>query len=337
MKSIVSILFRYMLILCLSSILIFGGLTVYFVINDYQKDLADLDQEIFGNVEKSLITDLDRVQNFIEFSRNSAQIQAVKNIKDFITEAYSLSSTLYDKYKNTMTEQDLRDLIKVTLRAMVHSYPDSYIFILNMNGIEELNTDRPEIEQRNVLDLQSDDGRYVAKEIINLAKQQQEGFIDYLWTKPGVNGMSYEKKSYIKLFTPYQWIIGTGAYGDTIKKETQRKVLERLSKINKGKDTYIFAGEYTGVSLLGPAKGKNVLNIEDINGIKIVRELIDLAKSGGGFLTYSLPSISPTNKMHKKLSYCTAVPEWEWYVGSGSDINALKKSLSKSKKYCWKS
>lgn len=320
-----------MLSLCFSSIIIFGGLTVYFMVTDYKKELIEVETEVMGGVEEALTLEVSRAQNFIEFSRNNAQVQAVKNTKNFVLEAHNLATKLYDRYKDSMPQQELQTLIKETLRSMVHEHNDSYIFIVGMDGIEQLNTDRPKMEQTNVIGIRSPDGRYVIREMINLIKSQNEGFLDYLWTKPGGKGKSYEKKSYIKSFEPYKWLIGTGAYYGTVKTQAQKTVLKRLSKINPGKDNYVFAGTYDGLILLGPGKGQNTLNIEDPDGIKIIQELIATAKSGGGFLTYTAPSVDPRYKSYKKLSYCTAIPGWQWYIGSGMDINSLEKKLDENK------
>ncbi|MBI9097704.1 MAG: methyl-accepting chemotaxis protein [Spirochaetaceae bacterium] len=44
------------------------------------------------------------------------------------------------------------------------------------------------------------------------------GFVDYYWPKPGEDGLSQDqpKLSYVRLFEPWQWIIGTGVYIDDI-------------------------------------------------------------------------------------------------------------------------
>jgi len=331
MKSIVSILTRYMLSLCFSSIIIFGGITVYFMITDYKKELLEVETKLMGGVKDSLTLEVSRIQNFIEFSRNNAQSQALKNIKAFVLEAHTLASKFYDRYKDSMPEQELQMLIKETLRSMVHEYDDSYIFIVGMDGIEQLNTDRPAMELTDVSNVRTPDGRYVIQEMIALVNSQDEGFINYLWTKPGSKGKSFEKKSYIKNFKPYEWLIGTGAYYDTIRVETQKTVLDRLSKINQRKDSYVFAGSYSGDILLNSVTGKKKSGFKDPEEIKNNKNLITTAKSGGGFLSYSTPSIDPGHKGYKKLSYCTSIPEWKWYIGAGMNINSLEKKLDESR------
>ena len=42
-------------------------------------------------------------------------------------------------------------------------------------------------------------------------KKDGEGFVDYVWPKPGFE-KPQPKVSFVKLFKPYNWVIGTGEY-----------------------------------------------------------------------------------------------------------------------------
>ncbi|WP_320170893.1 cache domain-containing protein [Maridesulfovibrio sp.] len=331
MKSIVSTLSRQTMALCFSSILIFGALTVYFMVTDYRNDLKEVEKDIMGTLEENLMREVSRVHNFIDFSRNNVRVQAVKDIQDLVQNAYRLTERLYSKHSRSMPEKELRSMIKAALRSLVPQENPFYLFVVDQNGFEQLNTGSPNIEPVDISNSKSVDGRSVIKEIVRLAQNQGEGFIDYLWSRPGYAGNRHEKKSFIKIFKPYGWIIGSGVYYATIREAAQHEVLERLSKLNTPRDGYIFAGTYSGVSLLGPAQGRNVIDVRDANGVKVVRELIKLAKSGGGFMQYKIPSIDPQYEPHRKLSYCTSVPQWKWYIGAGADANILDEKLTQKK------
>ena len=65
---------------------------------------------------------------------------------------------------------------------------------------------------------------------VEVCKADGEGFVDYLWPKPTENGLTENqpKRSYVRLFEPWNWIIGTGVYVDAIemKISARQKVLE---------------------------------------------------------------------------------------------------------------
>jgi len=115
------------------------------------------------------------------------------------------------------------------------------------------------------------------------------------------------------------------------KKKLQRDVLERLSMMKFGKQGYIFVGTWDGISLLGPARGENMMDVTDTNGVKIVRELIALSQTGGGYLHYVMPEFEGTVP-RPKISYVKAVSEWEWYVGLGIYVYEIDSLIEKNRK-----
>ncbi len=53
---------------------------------------------------------------------------------------------------------------------------------------------------------------------VEVCEANREGFVRYLWPKPTAEGLSEDqpKESYVRLFEPWNWIIGTGVYIDDI-------------------------------------------------------------------------------------------------------------------------
>ncbi|MDA8165322.1 MAG: cache domain-containing protein, partial [Desulfobacteraceae bacterium] len=63
------------------------------------------------------------------------------------------------------------------------------------------------------------------KAFVDVCERGGEGFVDYLWPKPTKDGLTTDqpKLSYVKLFAPLGWVIGTGAYIDSIDAEVAAK------------------------------------------------------------------------------------------------------------------
>src|SRR5260370_4022721 len=69
----------------------------------------------------------------------------------------------------------------------------------------------------------------------------------------------------------------------------QKGAVEELSKLRFADGNYFFAQNFEGVTVLyvDPAlHGKNRIDIVDPDGVRTVVRQIEIAKSGGGFLTY---------------------------------------------------
>ena len=63
------------------------------------------------------------------------------------------------------------------------------------------------------------------KAFVDVCEQEGEGFVDYLWPKPTKDGLTAEqpKLSYVRLYKPYNWIVGTGVYIDSIDEMVAQK------------------------------------------------------------------------------------------------------------------
>ena len=67
------------------------------------------------------------------------------------------------------------------------------------------------------------------------------------------------------------------------------------------------------------------MDMKDADGKFLVRNLIDIAKKGGGEYAYYWPKARQRKKPYEKLSWAEGIPEWQWMLGTGvyiDDMNA---------------
>jgi PAS domain S-box-containing protein len=102
----------------------------------------------------------------------------------------------------------------------------------------------------------------------------------------------------------------------------QQNALSHL-KAMSANGAYLFAGDWNGVGLLGPGVGKNMIDVADVNGKKVVQELIAQSKAGGGFVEYVVPK-GIGKRPAPKISYVVGIPEWEWYLGAGIYLDEIE-------------
>jgi methyl-accepting chemotaxis protein len=72
--------------------------------------------------------------------------------------------------------------------------------------------------------------------MVDVCKKNSEGFVNYYWPKPG-EAKPVPKTSYVKLFSEWGWIIGSGIYIDDVEKE-----LAKIFYIIFGMITFIAVG-----------------------------------------------------------------------------------------------
>ena len=94
---------------------------------------------------------------------------------------------------------------------------------------------------------------------------------------------------------------------------------------------YIFVLTDKGVGVLNRVQpelvGKDLWDTTDLNGIKIVQDVIGAAaKAGGGFVQYkwNKPTIG---RVVPKISFARKINEWGWVVGSGLYLDDIEKNI----------
>ena len=111
--------------------------------------------------------------------------------------------------------------------------------------------------------------------------------------------------------------------------ETKALIVKRLSALRFGDNGYFFAYSEDG-TVTAHAKtaliGKNLLGLKSENGIAIIKELIDAAKGGGGYVIYDWPKLNQEGQFNK-LGYAVWIPEIEWMMGTGFYIDDIDESI----------
>jgi cytochrome c len=87
---------------------------------------------------------------------------------------------------------------------------DLYVYIYTLNGVCVAHGARPALIGKNLFDLKDQDGKYLVREHIALAKDPGSGWISYKWPNPITNKIE-DKTSYLeKLGDDY--FVGVGVY-----------------------------------------------------------------------------------------------------------------------------
>ena len=71
-----------------------------------------------------------------------------------------------------------------------------------------------------------------------------EGFVRYMWPKPTADGLTEDqpKESFVRLFEPWQWIVGTGIYVDDINAEAAERDLVMQREVSRSVLYFTFGG-----------------------------------------------------------------------------------------------
>lgn len=111
----------------------------------------------------------------------------------------------------------------------------------------------------------------------------------------------------------------------------QQQVLEILRSMNFDDGNYIFVYRYDGTNLATRPKtsleGKNLIDLKDPNGKPLIKDLINIAKSGGDFYEYIWFNPA-SDKDEPKMSYAIGLEKWGWMVGTGAYTNSIDNNVN---------
>jgi methyl-accepting chemotaxis protein len=101
---------------------------------------------------------------------------------------------------------------------------DDYFWINDMRPVMIMHPMNAKLVGQDLSAIKDPDGFAVFNEMVAVAKEKGAGMIQYRWPKPGASE-PVRKISYVKLFTPWGWILGSGVYVDDVKAEFQQQTI----------------------------------------------------------------------------------------------------------------
>ena len=158
------------------------------------------------------------------------------------------------------------------------------------------------------------------------AIEHGEGYVNYSARKPTENGLGdlSPKISYVKLFEPWGWVIGSGVYIDDIEAEAQRRfdtvlaeLTQAFSKIRIAETGYLFIFNSDGEILVHPyvPRGTGLENSKMREAL--LAKFVEAAKTPSVPFEYDWDKPDHRDEYRfRKRVYARHFEPLDWYVGA---------------------
>jgi PAS domain S-box-containing protein len=124
----------------------------------------------------------------------------------------------YQRAQNEeLTDQEARARALKRLRSMRYGPEEKdYFWVNDMDYVMLMHPYRPDLVGRDLEDYVDMDGKPLFQAFVNTARKKGSGFVDYMWQWKDDPSRIVPKVSHIRLFEPWNWILGTGLYVEDI-------------------------------------------------------------------------------------------------------------------------
>ena len=135
--------------------------------------------------------------------------------KQVVEAAHSVIDHFYQQQNqgNLTQEQAQQQAIEVLKSLRYDS--SNYFWVNDFTPNMIMHPIKPKLDGQNIAGVKDPDGTALFIDMVKVVQANGEGFVPYKWPKPGVD-KPVDKISFVKGFTPWQWIIGSGTYIDDI-------------------------------------------------------------------------------------------------------------------------
>ena len=93
-----------------------------------------------------------------------------------------------------------------------------YLWINDLHPTMIMHPIKPELDGKDLSEIKDPQGKLLFVEFARVCKEKGGGFVDYMWPKPGEKD-PMPKISYVQLYQPWGWVLGSGIYIDDVQKD----------------------------------------------------------------------------------------------------------------------
>ncbi len=298
-------------------------------INIYKKNVLNLKKEKLHNYTTIV---MNIIKPYYERTNKNKLKYEVKN---YITQQsdllFNIIEEIYNLNKDKMSKKELKNLIIKTVAAARYG-KNGYFWINNMNYKMIMHPIKKELTGKYFKN--NPKVPFVALGVNKLKKNGKNiAYIAYNFYSPKSKKYVY-KFSIVRVFKPYNWVIGTGAYIDDVTEKMKKEALNAISKIRYGKNGYFWINNMNYKMIMHPIKkeltGKYFKNNPKVPFVALGVNALKKSSKDDAIIKYSFFNPA-TGKYGNKISDVRLFKPWGWVIGTGVYLTDIELNIKKMK------
>ncbi|MCP3921407.1 MAG: diguanylate cyclase [Desulfobacterales bacterium] len=319
-RKITSVPFIISMIIIFFVVIPVASFNSYLRYKKYILENSNLHDAYYNNIHKGLSVKLNNIARWIDLQFINSEEKAKFVIKSRSDNLFSILEGLHNKrsplLKKGKNLNDLGDLIRNI----------GYYYAFSLDGTLKIFPKNPEFENTSVINVKGQPGKLIFKEMTNIVKKDGMGFYKNYWTDPASKNSISPIISYIRVFKPLNWVIGTGINFDFIKEEIKKNLIQTTNiwKSEMGDVFFIFDDSGSIVAGTFPPVLSEKANIYK-------KEIINNGKSHFKYFTYFKPDSKRTGLPYM-IIHSRYYKEFGWTVAMGTSNEKFSNFISQKRR-----
>ena len=145
--------------------------------------------------------------------------------REMIKELTNSALSILSKYENDekeglLTREDAQKTAISRIQYLRYGEESKdYFWITDLTPVMIMHPFRNDLNGKDLNSFTDPHGKRLFVEFVNTVKANEQGYVDYMWQWKDDSLHIVPKLSYVKIFKPWNWVIGTGVYIEDVKKE----------------------------------------------------------------------------------------------------------------------
>jgi len=329
-----------LMLLLIGTVLVVTVFAVFISISNIDslsaKNITHFQETIMQQKHKELVDKGDIIINLVNsYYQKTKPKEMEENVKTSLSQRADLLFNILNrvyKEKTNLNQDELKEHIKSIVKSA--RYGKSGYFWINdfdykmvMHPIKASLTGRRFVDTPKV--------PFVQLAVDALKKNGGDrAYIKYKFYNPATKEYEF-KVSLVRVFKPYNWILGTGSYISDVSPAIKKDALNAIKNTRFGKSGYFWVNDMDCKMVMHPIKpaltGKIFI---DTPKVPFVQLGVDALKKSGkdyAFIKYSF--YNPKSKKYEnKLSLVRYFKPWGWVIGTGTYLKDVTETVNGMKK-----
>ena len=145
--------------------------------------------------------------------------------REMIKELTNSAVSILSKYENDerdglLTREEAQKTAISRIQYLRYGEENKdYFWITDMTPVMIMHPFRNDLNGKDLTNFTDPHGKRMFVEFVSTVKKSEHGYVDYMWQWKDDSLRIVPKLSYVSIFKPWNWVIGTGVYIEDVKRE----------------------------------------------------------------------------------------------------------------------